>query len=85
MEAELNEVKNPSDFILNGAKKQLMENDFKYGWNHPQFNRLKAKQPVLTLGNFNQYLEYRPRVYHFQGRFILRPNPSMTYSDRYVS
>ena len=49
MEAELNEVKNPSDFILNGAKKQLMENDFKYGWNHPQFNRLKAKQPVLTL------------------------------------
>ena len=79
-EAGLNEVKNPSDFILNGAKKQLMENDFKYGWNHPQFNRLKAKQPVLTLGNFNQHLEYRPRVYHFQGRFILRPNPSMTYS-----
>ena len=79
-EGELNEVSNPSDYILNGAKKQLMENDFKYGWNHPQFNRSKSKLPVLTLGIFRQYLEYRPRVYHFQGRFILRPNPSMSYS-----
>ena len=79
MEGELNEVNNPSNFILNGAKKQLMENDFKFGWNHPQFKGLKGKQPVLALGNFNQFLEYKPRVYHFQGRFILRPNPSMSY------
>ncbi|MDA8546456.1 hypothetical protein N9L11_01580 [Euryarchaeota archaeon] len=77
---ELNELSHPSDYLLNGAKKQLMEYDFKYGWNHPDFNRSKSKLPVLALGNFRQYLEYRPRVYHFHGRFILRPNPSMSYS-----
>ncbi|MDA1131525.1 MAG: hypothetical protein O3B00_08530 [archaeon] len=76
----LNSVNNPSEYQINGAKKQLIENDFKYGWNHPQFSNLKSKLPILSLNVFNQYLQYNPRVYHFQGRFILRPNPSMSYS-----
>jgi len=76
----LNRIINPSEYILEQAKKQLMEMEFKYSWRHNEFNKLKSKQPILSLGVFNQYLQYNPRVYHYNGRFILRPRHTMSYS-----
>jgi len=76
----LNRIINPSTYILEQAKKQLMEMEFKYAWRHVEFSKLKSKKPILSLGVFNQYLQYNPRVYHYNGRFILRPRPTMSYS-----
>ena len=76
----LNRIINPSTYILDQSKKQLMEMEFKYSWTHNEFNKLKSKKPILSLGVFNQYLQYKPRVYHYNGRFILRPRPTMSYS-----
>jgi len=76
----LNRIVEPSFYLLNQSKKQLIENSFKYNWNHPDFYKFKSKKPILSQGVFNQYLKYNPRVYHYNSRFILRPNPSMSYS-----
>jgi len=77
---QLNRILNPFPRTLIEAKMQLIKTTFQYSWKHEDFNKLKMKRPILTLGVFNQYLEYNPRVYHYNGRFILRPNPKMTYS-----
>jgi hypothetical protein len=79
----LNRIIEVSPYLKNESKKQLIENFFKYNWNHNDFYTFKSKKPILSLGVFNQYLKFNPRVYHFNGRFILRPNPSMMYS-RYI-
>jgi len=75
----LNRILEPSTYLLVQSQQRLIEITYKYNWNHPEFNRLKTSKPILSLGVFNQYLEYHPRVYSYNGRFILRPNPSMTY------
>lgn len=76
----LNRIIHPSSYLKNQSKKQLIENFYKYNWKHNDFYSFKSKKPILSMGVFNQYLKFNPRVYHFNGRFILRPNPSMMYS-----
>jgi hypothetical protein len=77
---QLNRIIDPPPRILVDAKQQLIKVTYQYGWRHEDFKKLKIKRPILSLGVFNQYLEYNPRVYHYNGRFILRPNPKMTYA-----
>ena len=54
---QLTRMINPPPRILEEAKKQMIKITYQYGWKHEDFTKLKMRNPVLSLGVFNQYLE----------------------------